>query len=30
MHFGFWLLTLLAVALYTAMGLEALRNRDPR
>jgi hypothetical protein len=30
MHLGFWLLGLLAVALYTAMGFEALRNRDRR
>ena len=29
-HPGFYLLVLLAVVLYAAMGIEALRNRDGR
>lgn len=29
-HPGFYLLALLALALYAAMGFEALRNRDGR
>lgn len=29
-HPGFLLLALLALALYAAMGVEALRNRDRR
>jgi len=29
-HPGFWLLALLALGLYVAMGIDALRNRDRR
>jgi hypothetical protein len=29
-HLGFWLLALLALGLYVAMGVEAVCNRDRR